>query len=68
MKDDNIHLLNNTKDNLQDKFIEKVLVDEKKDDKNIVEGLLLTTELQEKDKWIENTKIVLIKKMKNYLE
>ena len=44
------------KDNPQDKFIEKVLDDENKDDKNIAKVLLLATELQEKYKVIENMK------------
>ena len=56
MKDDNVFLLNNTNDNCQDKLLQKVLDDRKKEDKNIVKVLLLITELQEKYNEIENMK------------
>ena len=41
---------------LQGKLLEKVLDNEKKDNKNIAKVLLFTTELQEKDKAIGNMK------------
>ena len=50
LKYDNVYFLNNINDNLQDKILEKFLDDGKKDDKNTVKVLLLTTELQEKEK------------------
>ena len=50
MKDDNVYFLNNMNDNFQDKLLEKVLDDEKKDDENIAKVLLLKNELQEETK------------------
>ena len=48
MKDDNINLLNNTKENFQDKLLERVLDSGKNDDENIANVLSLNTELHEK--------------------
>ena len=42
------------KDNSQENLLGNVLNDENKDDENIAKVLFLTTELQEKDKEIEN--------------
>ena len=53
------------KHNLQDKLIEKVLNDERKDEKTLKFLLLLTTELQDKYRVIENTKDNIDKKINN---
>ena len=60
--------MNNTNDNLEDELLEKVLDDGNKDDAKIAKVLLLTTELQEKDKKIEHMKNSMDEKMNNYLK
>ena len=65
LKYDDVYLLNNMKYNLQDKLLEKVLDDKKKENKNIAKVLLLNIELQEKNKAIENMKDIIDEKMNN---
>ena len=53
MKDDNIYLLNDNKDNFQDQLLENLMDDDNRNDENVEKDLLLTSELIQKYKRIE---------------